>query len=95
MRLRISILQQSAASEQGDSSSSSSDEKRDDTDAERRRASTSGSTSPAAVTEKWTAMFEASDRAGTGRATEEVLRGVLEEVKKKYLDPEALGKDRG
>lgn len=75
MRLRISILQQSAASGKGDSSSG--DEKQNDADSERRR----GSRSPAAVAEKWTAMFEARDRAGTGRATMEVLQGVLEEVK--------------
>eukprot|EP00903_Cladosiphon_okamuranus_P008645 g8289.t1 len=74
MRLRISILQQSAASDKGDNGSG--DKKQDAEDAERPRGSSS---SPAAVTEKWTAMFEARDRAGTGRATLEVLQGVLEE----------------
>lgn len=77
MRLRISILQQSAVSETRDSSSG--DEKEDDADLARRRGSSSSS--PAAVTAKLIAMFEARDRAGTGTATVEVLQGVLEEVK--------------
>lgn len=85
MTLRISILQQSAASEKGESSSG--DEQKDDADTERRRGG-SGSGGPAAVTEKWTAMFEARDRAGTGRATVEVLQGVLEEVKENMLGPQ-------
>ena len=79
----MSILQQSAASGKGDGSSGSSgDEKQDDGNPETRRDSrrSSGGSNPAAVAEKWTAMFEARDRAGTGRATVEALQGVLEEV---------------
>lgn len=86
----MSILQQSAACEKGDSSSG--DEKEDDEDAERRRGNSS---SPAAVAGKWTAMFEARDRAGTGRATVEVLHGVLEEVKEKQGTPKRLTKIAG
>lgn len=95
IRLRMSILQQSAATAAATAAAqkeddSSGDGGRDDGDDERRRGDNSsrgkGSSSPAAVTEKWTAMFEARDRAGTGRATTEELREVLEEVKVETLN---------
>lgn len=75
LTLRVSILEQSTAAaaadekEDGDSG--------DDGVSDERRGS-----SPAAVALRWTAMFEARDRAGTGRATAEDLRAVFEKVKK-------------
>ncbi len=98
IRLRMSILQQSAATAAAaaaaaaaeEEDGSSGDEERDDGDDERRRGGNStrgkGSSSPAAVTEKWTAMFEARDRAGTGTATTEELQEVLEEVNVENLN---------
>ncbi|CAN0343330.1 unnamed protein product, partial [Pylaiella littoralis] len=71
LTLRVSILQQSTAAaaadekEDGDSG--------DDGESDERRGS-----SPAAVALRWTAMLEARDRAGTGRATAEDLRAVFE-----------------
>lgn len=72
MALRILILQQSAAA--------TADKQDGDSGDDEKRGS-----SPAAVTARWTALFEGRDRAGTGRATAEDLRIVLEEVNARTL----------
>lgn len=87
MGLRVSIIQQSAAAAAAAAAAKergNEDGKQDDGGGERRGSSSSRSTatfsSPAAVTAKWTAMFESRDRAGTGKATVKDLRAVFEEV---------------
>ncbi|CAN0066060.1 unnamed protein product [Ectocarpus sp. 13 AM-2016] len=90
MGLRVSIIQQSAAAA---AAAAAAAEERGNEDGkqdhggggERRGISSSSSStatfsSSAAVTAKWTAMFEPRDRAGTGKATVEDLRAVFEEV---------------
>lgn len=87
MGLRVSIIQQSAAAAAAaeEEERGNEDGKQDDGGGgERSGISNSSSTatfsSPAAVTAKWTAMFESRDRAGTGKATVQDLRAVFEEV---------------
>lgn len=89
MALRISILQQSAAAAAATGEKQDGDSGGDDDDAD-ENDETRG-TSPAAVTARWTALFEGRDRAGTGRAAAEDLRAALEKVKyKKHRKQEQL-----
>lgn len=84
LRLRISILQQSAATaaakaaqpREGEGSSGGSDDEKKYGGEDERDG-----TSIAAITAKWAAMFEARDRAGTGKATVGDLQAVLENVR--------------
>lgn len=79
----MSIIQQSAGAAAASAAKKRGNEE-DDGGGDRSGISSSRSTaafsSPAAVTAKWTAMFESIDRAGTGKATVEDLRAVFEEV---------------
>lgn len=85
MGLRISILQQSAAKNtdsadrlrEREGSSGGSGDEGQGKDGVRRDAS-----APVDVSTKWTAMFEARDRAGMGVVTVDDLQAVLEEVRR-------------
>ncbi|CAM9116657.1 unnamed protein product, partial [Hapterophycus canaliculatus] len=88
MRLRISILQQSAATATASAAQLHEGEGHSDGSGDEKNGggeNAGGGISAAAVTARWTAMFEARDRAGTGRATLGDLQAVLEKAGVKML----------